>query len=163
MPFEYGIFYLVVYQFGRTVVITFNLIAYHFHLFIYLVLRIDAVENDIGKQVYGAWNVFFQYCSVVNGVFFIGKSIDIAANTLERVQYVPRPSVACTLERHVFAEVRQALLFLLFVPCTGIDPVTAVHYRRCRGQMNNAQSAGKRMGIVIHNDCKDTKNKYFSG
>ena len=42
-----GVFKIVVYQFGRRIVVAFNLVAYHFNLFSQLGSRILAVEHHI--------------------------------------------------------------------------------------------------------------------
>src|SRR3712207_5771549 len=73
MAVEYHVLKLVKYEFGRTIVVTFNLITDNFHLLIYLVLRINRVKDDVGQHVDGPGSVFFQDGSVVNGVFFGGE------------------------------------------------------------------------------------------
>ena len=57
---EEDILELIVNQFGWRIIIALNLIADYLHLLVYLRLRINRVEDDVGKQVHGPCDVLLQ-------------------------------------------------------------------------------------------------------
>src|SRR3712207_2090177 len=83
-------------------------------------------DLDVGQHVDGPGSVFFQDGSVVNGVFFGGEGVEIAAHALQAIEHMPCPSAGSALESSVFAEVGQPLLAGCLVTCAGVDLVAAV-------------------------------------
>lgn len=147
---------LVVYELGRRVVVALNLVAYHLDFLLHLLLRVSAVEDDVGEQVDGPWEVVAQDCGVVDGVFLGGEGVEVAPHAFEAVDDVPRPAPCGALERGVLAEVGHALLARALVARAGRDAVAAVDHRRRRWQVYDAQPVGQRERVVFHNGGKDT-------
>src|SRR5574344_144211 len=130
MAFEKDIFKIIVYEFGRGVVVTLYLIAYNFYFFVYFCLWKCTLENDVGKQVHGSVYMLFQYCRIVDGVFFVCISVKVAAYAFQTIEYVPCASVPGAFERHMFTEVCKSLIAFLFVACPCCYLITAINYRR---------------------------------
>jgi len=148
MAIEHQVFEIVVYQFGWRVVITFNLVAYHFDFFFQFVVGILTIKHHIREQFHRPKSMLFGQCSIINGILFIGECVEVATHTLQAIQYIKRRSLACTLKRCMFAKVSHAHFFGCFVACTSINLVTAIHHRRRRRSMNDAKPI-KKCGRVI--------------
>ena len=88
MSAEYGVLKLVINQFGRRVVVTFNLVAYHLNLLVNLCLRIRAVEHHVGKQVDSPCDVLLQQCRIEHRVLLVGEGVEVASHLLQPVQYL---------------------------------------------------------------------------
>ena len=125
---EEDILELIVNQFGRRIVIALYLIADNLHLLIYLRLWINRVEDDVGKQVHGPCDVLLQDGGVIHRALLVGVGIQVAAHTLQTVEYVPGFSAFGALEGDVLAEVSQALLARLLVAGTGVYLIAAIHH-----------------------------------
>ena len=125
---EEDILELIIYQFGRRIIIALYLIADHLHLLIYFRLRINRVEDDVGKQVHGPCDVLLQDGGVIHRALLVGVGIQVAAHTLQTVENVPGFSAFGALEGDVLAEVSQALLARFLVAGTGIYLIAAVHH-----------------------------------
>ena len=78
MPSKEQVLKLVIYQFGRRVIITLYLVADDIYLMVYLMLWILAMENDIRQQVDGTHEMLTLDGCIEDRIFFIGKSIQIA-------------------------------------------------------------------------------------
>ena len=115
MPFKQEVLELIVDKFCRGVVVTLYLIANHLHFLVYLVLRIGAVEHDVGEQVNGFRQMLAQHGSIEDGVFLVGEGVDVSAHAFQFVQYPHSVAPLRSLERHVLAEVRQSFLSCLLV------------------------------------------------
>ena len=137
---EEDILKLIIYQFGRRIVIALYLIADYLHLLIYLRLRINRVEDDVGKQVHGPCDVLLQDGGVIHRSLLVGVGIQVAAHTLQTVEYVPGFSAFGALESDVLAEMRQALLARLLVAGAGVYLVAAIHHLAIRWQVDDAES-----------------------
>ena len=125
---EEDILELIVNQFGRRIIIALYLIADYLHLLIYFRLRINRVEDDVGKQVHGPCDVLLQDSRVIHRTLLVGVGIQVAAHALQTVENVPRLAALGALEGDVLAEVSQALLARLLVAGTGIYLITAIHH-----------------------------------
>ena len=137
---EEDILELIIYQFGRRIIIALYLIADYLHLLIYFRLRINRVEDDVGKQVHGPCDVLLQDGGVIHRALLVGVGIQVAAHTLQTVENVPRFPAFGALEGDVLAEVSQALLARLLVAGAGIYLVAAVHHLAIRWQVDDAES-----------------------
>ena len=160
MPLVYCVFKQVVYQFGRRIVVTFNLVDYHFNLLVNLRLRIGAVKHYVGEQIDSTVDVVAQYGCMIDRLLLVGESVEVAANTFQIAQYLHRAASLGTLKRDVFAEVCHSLTARLLVACACSHCISAVHHGRSAGQMDYAQSVAECMCIVVHiqmfNICKVT-------
>ena len=78
MPSKEQVLKLIIYQFGRRVIITLYLVADDIYLMVYLMLWILAMENDIRQQVDGTHKMLTLNSCIEDRIFFIGKSIQIA-------------------------------------------------------------------------------------
>ena len=137
---EEDILELIVNQFGRRIVIALYLIADHLHLLIYLRLRINRVEDDVGKQVHGPCDVLLQDSGVIHCSLLVGVGIQVAAHTLQTVENMPRFPAFGALEGDVLAEVSQALLARFLVAGTGVYLIAAIHHLAIRWQVDDAES-----------------------
>ena len=137
---EEDILELIVNQFGRRIVIALNLIADYLHLLIYLRLRINRMEDDVGKQVHGSCDVLLQDGGVIHRALLVGVGIQVASHTLQTVEYVPGLSALGALEGDVLAEVSQALLTRFLVAGAGVYLIAAIHHLAIRWQVDDAES-----------------------
>ena len=154
MAAEDDVLEIVEDQFGGRVVVAFYLVADDGFLFVEFVLRVGAVEHDVGEQVDGPWQMLLEDGGIIDCALFVGKGIEFAADTLEGVQDVPCASACGPLEGDVLAEVRQSFLARPFVACAGSDLQSAVDHLRLRGQVDDAKSVGEGVGVVFgHLNC----------
>ena len=137
---EEDILEFIIYQFGWRIIIALNLIADHLHLLVYLRLRINRVEDDVGKQVHCSCDVLLQDGRVINRALLVGVGIQVAAHALQAVENVPRLASLGALEGDVLAEMRQPLLARLLVAGAGVYLVAAIHHLAIRWQMDDAES-----------------------
>ena len=72
MTLEEDILELIVYQFGRRVVITLYLIADYLHLLVYLLLGVSGVEDDVGEEIHGSGYVLLQDGGIVYRALLVG-------------------------------------------------------------------------------------------
>ena len=137
---EEDILKLIIYQFGRRIIIALYLIADYLHLLVYLRLRINRVEDDVGKQIHGPCDVILQDGGVIHRSLLVGVGIQVAAHALQTVENVPGFSAFGALEGDVLAEVSQTLLARLLVAGAGIYLVAAIHHLAVRWQVDDAES-----------------------
>ena len=137
---EEDILKLIINQFGRRIIIALYLIADYLHLLIYFRLRINRVEDDVGKQVHGPCDVLLQDGGVIHRALLVGVGIQVAAHTLQTVENVPCLAAFGALEGDVLAEVSQAFLARLLVAGAGIYLVAAIHHLAIRWQVDDAES-----------------------
>ena len=160
MPLVYSVFEQIVYQFGRRIVVTFNLVDYHLNLLVNLRLRICAVKHYVCEQIDSTVDVVAQYGSMINRLLLVGESVQVAANTFQIAQNLHRTATLSTLKRDVFAEVCHSLAARLLVACARCHGITAVNNGRSAGQLYYAQAVAECMCIVVHiqmfNICKVT-------
>ena len=88
MILEYQILKLVVYQFGRRIIIALYLVADNIHLMAYLLFGIGTAEDDVAQQVDRLIQVVFQDSSIEHRILLIGKGIEVAAHTLQTIEYL---------------------------------------------------------------------------
>ena len=137
---EEDILELIVNQFGRRIVVALYLIADYLHLLVYFRLRINRVEDNVGKQVHSPCDVLLQDGGVIHRALLVGVGIQVTAHTLQTVEYVPRLAAFGALEGDVLAEVSQPLLARFLVAGTGVYLIAAVHHLAIRWQMDDAES-----------------------
>ena len=91
-----------------------------------LALELRRVENrvaqDVGEDVDGERHVVLEDARVVGGRLDAGRRVDLAADRLDLLGDVDGRARARALERHVFEEVRQAVLVVAFRARPGADP-----------------------------------------
>ena len=143
MTLEKQVLKLVVDQFCRRVVVALYLVADDLHLLVNLHLRILAVEDDIRQQFDGQTEVVAVDGGIKRGIFLIGKSVELAAHTLQGVDNLQGVALTGALEGHVLAEVGQSLLAGGLVARAGGNLIAAIHHRRRRRQMNHAEAVGQ--------------------
>ena len=80
------------------------------------------VQEHVGKNVDRQRNVTVDDFGVVAGRFFIGESVEIAADAVHRLGDGAGRSAFGTLEEHVLDEVRDAALFGTFRGRTDVGP-----------------------------------------
>ena len=123
-----GTLEIVVDEFGRRVVVAFNLVAYHLHLLVYLVLGICAEEDDVRQEIHGAREMLLQYGGVIHGVLLVCKGVELSAHAFEAVENLHCRTVLCSLERHVLAEMGDALFPIPLVARAGTYLISAIHH-----------------------------------
>jgi hypothetical protein len=91
-----------------------------------LALELGRIEfrigQDIGKDVDGQWHIVLEHPRIERRRLDAGGGIYLAADILDFRGDLPRIATAGTLERHVFEEVRKAMLVVAFVTRAGLDP-----------------------------------------
>jgi hypothetical protein len=97
MVLENHILELVIDKFCRRVIITLYLVTDDIHLMTDFLLRVDTTEHDITEQVDSPVQVVFQNGGIEHGILLIGKSIQVAANTLQAVQNLDRRALPSAL------------------------------------------------------------------
>ena len=133
---------VVVDEFGGGVVVAVNLVNDDFYFLVYLVLRIDAMEDYVAEQIDSTGEVVALHGGVEDCYLFICESIEITANTFEVVAYMPGSATLCTLECHVLAEMRHARVALILVTGAGGYDITAIDNIGRRRLMDKSQSVG---------------------
>ena len=136
---------VVVDELGGGVVVAVYLVNDDFYLFVYLVLRIDAMEDYVAEQIDGTGEVVALHGGVEDCYLFICESIEITANTFEVVAYMPGSATLCTLECHVLAEMRHAGVAVVFITGAGGYDITTIDDIGGRRLMDKAQSVGQCM------------------
>ena len=131
MSGEDGILEIVEDELCRRVVVALYLVAYHFHLLVYLRLRIGAAEHDVGEEVYGTREMVFQNGGIVHRVFLVGKGVEVASHALQPVEYLHCRTVAGALEGGMLAEMCHAFLAFLLIACAGTHFISTIHHGGC--------------------------------
>ena len=109
------VFYLVVDQLGRRVLVALDLVAHHLALLLDLMLRVLAMEHDVAQHVDRPHHVLTGDGGIVDRIFLVRERIEFAAHALQRIDDLHGRASAGALEREVFAEVGQSLLARLLV------------------------------------------------
>ena len=157
MRAEHHVLEAVVNQLGRRVVVALYFVAHHLDFLLHLGLRIRAVQHYVGKQIDGARHMLAQQRRVEHRVLLVGEGVEVAAHPFEAVQDLHGAAARRALERHVLAEVGQALLARQLVARACAHGVAAIHHGRRRSQMDDAQPVAQSMCVVFHNPgCKIT-------
>ena len=104
----------------------------------YLLLWIDATEDNVTEQVYRPIQMVLQDGGIEYRIFLIGKGIEVATHTLQTIQYLQRLALLSTLKSCMFTEMSQPILAQSLLTGTSIDTNTTVDHLRLRGQMNHA-------------------------
>ena len=150
MALEEDILELIVYQFGRRVVITLYLIAYYLHLLVYLLLWISGVEDNVGEEIHGSGYVLLQDGGIVYRALLVGVGIEVAAHALQAVEDMPSLASLGTLEGNVLAEVGQSLFARQLVAGASVYLIAALHHLAIRRQVDDAESIIECISIVFH-------------
>lgn len=151
MSAENSVLEEVVHEFGGRVVVALYLVYDHLYLLVYLRLRIGAVKDDVGEQVYGAVDVLLQYGGVIHRLLLVGEGVEVAAHALQMAQYLHRAAALRALESDMLAEVRHSLLASEFlVACAGAYSVAAIYHGLGGRKVDYAQSVSKSMRIIVH-------------
>ena len=140
MPLEKDVFELVVDKLGWRIFVAFDFVAHHFTLFLYLLLRIYAMEDDIGQHVDGFVEMIAMDGTVEHGVFLIGEGIELTSQSIDGIDNLDGTIFLSTFKGEMFAEVRQSLLVGCFIAGARMQGDAAIYYRRLRGQIDNALS-----------------------
>ena len=141
---------LVEDQFGGRILITVDFIAYYLYLLVYLRLRVDTVEHDVGEQVGGTGEVGLQHRGIVHGLLFGGKGVEVSAHPFEPVGYVACTAACRALEGEMFDEVGHARVGLGLMTRSGTDHIAAIHDLRMGGFVEDAQPVGESICLVGH-------------
>jgi len=141
---------LVVNQLRGRVVVALYFVADDLNLLVYFRLRVRAVQHDVGQQVNGARQVLPEQRRVEHGVLLVGEGVQVAAHSLEAVEYLQRVAARRALERDMLAEVGQPLLARQLVARAGAQGEAAIHHGRRRGEVDYAQPVAQSMCVVFH-------------
>lgn len=95
---------LVIDQLGGRVVVTVDFIGNDVDLAVYLTLRINTMEYDVGQEVDRAGEVATQDCGIVDRLLFRSISVQVAADPLKTVGDVTGPATVCPLKSQVLAK-----------------------------------------------------------
>lgn len=133
-------------EFGGCVLVTFYFFGNDFDFLVYFVLGKCAVEHNVEQQLDGSGEVFTHEGCIDEGFLFRGVGVQVAAYSFHSIENVPGASVLCTLEEHVFTEVRHAVFMGFFITCTGIDGNAAISHVGGTWHVDEAQTVGKGVG-----------------
>ena len=86
------------------------------------------IGENIGQYIEAESNVGLEHARVIGGGFVAGGSIEITTDRLDFFRNLLRRSPCRTLERHMFQQMRHAVLIGLFVAAANAGP-----YAKCRG------------------------------
>ena len=89
--------------------------------------------ENVGKHVERQRHVGLEHARIIGGALGAGRGIEIAAHGLDLLGDLPGGASPRALERHVFEEMRNAVLVAPFVAAAGIDP----HAERGRLEMRH--------------------------
>jgi hypothetical protein len=65
------------------------------------------------------------YGSIIDGVFFIGESIQLTAHALDGIDYLNGSTPLSAFECHVLTEMSQSFFAFLLMTCACLDGKTA--------------------------------------
>ena len=116
------------------------------------VLRIYAVEDDVCQQIDGPREMLALDGGIEDGVFLVGKGVEVAADRFEAVEYLYGRALGRPLKGGMLTEVRQAFFTSSLLSCSGIDADAALDHGRCRRQMDDAQTIGQCCRIVFRHN-----------
>ena len=94
-----------------------------------------AVAIDVGEHVERQADILLQHMREIAGLLDACLGVEIAADVLDRLGDLARVAAARSLERHVFEEMRQPVLFVALVARAGGDE---------QAERGGAQDAGLR-------------------
>src|SRR5258708_40232821 len=111
-----------------------NLLQHDLTLAIDLGRREGGIEKDIGKQIGCHLEVFAEHFGVVAGVLLAGKSIEDAADRVDRFGDLSGGARSGALEEQMFDKVRNAVLRSFLIARAVLDPDSdrARNHRRHR-------------------------------
>ena len=75
MALEDQILKLVIDQFGGGVVVTLDFIADDLHLLVYLMLGIQAVEDNVCQQIHRLHEMILRNGGIEHGILLVGKRV----------------------------------------------------------------------------------------
>ncbi len=78
--------------------------------------------ENIGEDVERQRHVGLEHAGIIGGGFGAGRGVEIAADRLDFLDDLPGGAPFRALERHVFEEMRDAVLVAPLVAAAGIDP-----------------------------------------
>ena len=158
MALKEDILEFIVDEFCWRIVITLDFIAYHFDLFINLLLRILTVEDNIRQHIHGLGEVLLRDGSIKSGVFLVGESVEFTTQALQGIDDLKGIALLRALEGHVLTEMGHTFLARLFITCSCSNLIATVDHPRSRWQMDDSQAVWEGMSIVFrHFACKGTK------
>ena len=147
VPAKDKVFEIIENQFRRRIVVAFYFVDDHLHFFVHLRLGIGAAQYDVGQQVHGTCEVFFQESRIVNGFLFARIGVQVSSHAFHAVQDMPRAASVRPFESQVLAKMCQSVFVRQFVTRAGIDGDAAIYHVRGRRCTDDAHAAGKGMGI----------------
>ena len=128
MVVEENVFELIENQFRRRVVVALNLVADDRHLLIDFLLRVGAVEDDVGEQCYGPLYVLLPHRRIISGVFLVGEGVEVAAHAFQFVEDIGGLALLRSLEGDMLTEVGQSFFVFAFMAGPGSDNVAAIYH-----------------------------------
>ena len=78
--------------------------------------------QNVGEHVERQRHVGLEHARIIGGALGAGRRVEIAADRLDFLGDLPRAAPPRALERHVFEQMRNAVLVAAFVAAAGIDP-----------------------------------------
>jgi hypothetical protein len=127
MVFENQVFKLVVYQFGWCVLIALNLLTHHLTFFFHLLLRKNAIENDITKHIDSFHEMLTLDGTVIHCIFLVRESIEFSTQTLNGVDNLYGRALLCAFEGKMLTEMGQSFLTRLLMTCSCLDANTTIN------------------------------------
>ena len=151
---------LIVNQLSRRIVVTVDFISDDVDLAIYLALRVNTMEYNIGQEVDRAGKVVTQDSGIVDSLLLRSIGVQVAADPLEAIGDVAGPPTACALEGQVLAKMSHTAVRRVFVTRAGHHDVAAINHVGRRGFMYDTEPVGQ--GVFVersHTWHKSRKNK----
>ena len=101
------------------------------------------IRQDVGQHVERERHVAFQHAGVVGGGLEARRGVDVAANRLDLLGDLARAAALGALERHVFQEMRDAVLVRPLVAAAGADPDAERRGLQMRHAVGDDRQAGR--------------------
>ena len=112
----------VVRQIIRCVSGHFNFLADDPALPIHLGFIEERMLQHVHQNIGSLTIIFCDGFHIVAGRLLAGKCVHLSADAVNITGNLPRGSLFCALEHHVFYKVRYARVFICFIHRTGVDP-----------------------------------------
>ncbi len=105
------------------------------------------ILQDIGQDIGRQHHVILEHAGKIAGMLDGGRRVEISPDILDGLGNLKGRPGTGTLERHVFEQVRDAMLGLALGPCTGLHPHAqrgALQMRHVIGEHHHAVLKGRR-------------------
>ena len=107
------------------------------------------MKHHIGEQRDGFSDMLLLDGRIKSGILFIGKGIQVASQLLQAVDNLQGVAMLSALKRHMFAKMSHTLLARQLITRAGSYLVATVNHLGHRRLVDNTQTIGKGISIVI--------------